>query len=303
MRWWILSLVNRMDEKDFFSVSGTLRGTRNFCSKLVSLTEKKNIFLILALRSASFSVRGKSYSSRPNQKQIIELLELLSQLTINRSRRLDRLSLCRTFQWRKKCPFLNFIFARESVSLLVFSQCLLTLFWGVCCAWYALLHFEGKVPDRVTAFRTWACGLLRPLSKYHITVEHSSMTSIAQLYFFKLNTPKRLHTSMKGISDYILALYLLPFRNLLCQLLAIQTLQKRGKVYSQLLWMKTSKVYFKGTLNSGKKASKLTLGHCQQSSDKIRTAWQKWSPQQFPHPLSLTPWLFPPWHRKIPHAK
>ena len=61
------------------------------------------------------------------------------------------------------------------------------------------------------------------------------MTSIAQLYFFKLNTPKRLHTSMKGISDYILALYLLPFRNLLCQLLAIQTLQKRGKVNSQLL--------------------------------------------------------------------
>ena len=35
---------------------------------------------------------------------------------------------------------------------------------------------------------------------------------------------------MKGItSDYFLALYLLPFRNLLCQLLAIQTLQKPGK--------------------------------------------------------------------------
>ena len=50
------------------------------------------------------------------------------------------------------------------------------------------------------------------------------------------------------ISDYFVALYLLPFRNLLCQLLAIQTLGKRGKVYSQLHWLKTSKVYFKGTL-------------------------------------------------------
>lgn len=96
---------------------------------------------------------------------------------------------------------------------------------------------------------------------------------------------------MKGItSDYFLALYLLPFRNLLCQLLAIQTLQKPGKAYSQLHCMKTSKVYFIGTLNSGKKASKLTLCHCQAIIGQDQpTARQKWSPQQFPHPLPLPP--------------
>lgn len=71
------------------------------------------------------------------------------------------------------------------------------------------------------------------------------------------------------ISDYFVALYLLPFRNLLCQLLAIQTLEKRGKVYSQLHWLKTSKVYFKGTLNSGKKELNVIV---RQSSDRIRTA-------------------------------
>ena len=76
------------------------------------------------------------------------------------------------------------------------------------------------------------------------------------------------------------SLDLLPFRNLLCQLIAvIQTLEKRGKVYSQLHWMKTSKVYFKRTFNSGKKELYVIV---RQSSDKIRTAWQKWSPQQFP---------------------
>lgn len=47
---------------------------------------------------------------------------------------------------------------------------------------------------------------------------------------------------------YINERHLLPFRNLLRQLIAIQTLEKRNKVYSQLYWMKTSKVYFKGTV-------------------------------------------------------
>ena len=54
--------------------------------------------------------------------------------------------------------------------------------------------------------------------------------------------------------------------------------------------MKTSKVYFIGTLNSGKKASKLTLCHCQAIIGQDQpTARQKWSPQQFPHPLPLPP--------------
>lgn len=55
------------------------------------------------------------------------------------------------FRVTQICPFSNFIFARERVNLLAFSLYLLTLFRGACCAWYALLYFEGKVPDRVTA--------------------------------------------------------------------------------------------------------------------------------------------------------
>ena len=76
----------------------------------------------------------------------------------------------------------------------------------------------------------------------------------------KVNAHQRLFRSLD----------LLPFRNLLCQLIAvIQTLEKQGKVYSQLHWMKTSKVYFKRTLNSGKKELYVIV---RQSSDRIRTA-------------------------------
>lgn len=102
--------------------------------------------------------------------------------------------------------------------------------------------------------------------------------------FFKLKTTKRIYTSMKGNAHQWLfrSLDLLSFRNLLCQLIAIQTLEKQGKLYSQLHWMKTSKVYFKRTLNSGKKELYVIV---RQSSDRIRKAWQKWSPQQFRHQL------------------
>jgi len=102
--------------------------------------------------------------------------------------------------------------------------------------------------------------------------------------FFNWKPQKEFIRQWKAmrISDYFVALCLLPFRNLLCQLIAIQTLEKQGKVYTQLHWMKKSKVYFKGTLNSGKKELYVIV---RKSSDRIRTAWQKWSPQQFPHPL------------------
>ena len=136
------------------------------------------------------------------------------------------------------CPFSNFIFARESVSLLIFSQCLLTLFRGVSCAWYAI-NFEGKVPDRVTAFRS-ACGSLRGTFQISYDVWAFLHELYRSVIFFLIENPKK--------NLYINERHLLPFRNLLRQLIAIQTLEKRNKVYSQLYWMKTSKVYFKGTV-------------------------------------------------------
>ena len=183
------------------------------------------------------------------------------------------------------CPFSNFIFARESVSLLVFSQCLLTLFRGVSCAWYAI-NFEGKVPDRVTAFRTCACGSFRGTFQ----ISYDIWAFLHELYrtiiFFLNWKPQKefIRQCMKGNAHQWLfrSLDLLSFRNLLCQLIAIQTLEKQGKLYSQLHWMKTSKVYFKRTLNSGKKELYVIV---RQSSDRIRKAWQKWSPQQFRHQL------------------
>lgn len=109
---------------------------------------------------------------------------------------------------------------------------------GVSCAWYAI-NFEGKVPDRVTAFRS-ACGSLRGTFQ----ISYDVWAFLHELYrcviFFLIENPKK--------NLYINERHLLPFRNLLRQLIAIQTLEKRNKVYSQLYWMKTSKVYFKGTV-------------------------------------------------------